>query len=112
MHNLRLFLDRLQREGELVRVETPVSSDLEIAEIHRRVIASAGPALLFTNVEGADFPCVTNLFGTPKRVDLAFGPGPSNLSINWCNWPRTCPRYRRASSGRTRICSRPRSRSA
>ncbi|MEE3259278.1 MAG: UbiD family decarboxylase [Candidatus Latescibacterota bacterium] len=79
MHNLRLFLDRLQREGELVRVETPVSSDLEIAEIHRRVIASAGPALLFTNVEGADFPCVTNLFGTPKRVDLAFGPRPEQF---------------------------------
>ena len=79
MHNLRQFLDQLQREGELVRVETPVSSDLEIAEIHRRVIASAGPALFFTNVEGADFPCVTNLFGTPKRVDLAFGPRPEQF---------------------------------
>ena len=31
MHNLRPFLDILQREGELVRVETLVSSDLEIA---------------------------------------------------------------------------------
>ena len=30
MHNLRQFLDILQREGELVRVETLVSSDLEI----------------------------------------------------------------------------------
>ena len=48
--------------------------DLEIAEIHRRVLASAGPALLFTHVEGADFPCVTNLFGTARRVDLAFEP--------------------------------------
>ena len=79
MFNLRQFLDILQREGELVRVETPVSSDLEIAEIHRRVIAAAGPALLFENVEGADFPCVTNLFGTPKRVDLAFGPRPEQF---------------------------------
>ena len=79
MHNLRQFLDILQREGELVRVETPVSSDLEIAEIHRRVIAAAGPALLFENVEGADFPCVTNLFGTKKRVDLAFGSRPEQF---------------------------------
>ena len=79
MNNLRQFLDSLHREGELVRVEAPVSSDLEIAEIHRRVIAAAGPALLFTNVEGAEFPCVTNLFGTPKRVDLAFGPKPEHF---------------------------------
>ena len=79
MHNLRQFLDILQREGELVRIETPVSSDLEIAEIHRRVIAAAGPALLFENVEGADFPCVTNLFGTKKRVDWAFGSRPEQF---------------------------------
>ena len=79
MHNLRQFLDIPQRGGELVRVETPVSSDLEIAETHRRVIAAAGPALLFENVEGADFPCVTNLFGTKKRVDLAFGSRPEQF---------------------------------
>jgi UbiD family decarboxylase len=48
----------------------------EVAEIHRRVIAGGGPALLFTNVKGADFPLVTNLFGTPKRAELAFGQRP------------------------------------
>ena len=79
MHNLRQFLDRLRRENELVAVDTPVSSDLEIAEIHRRVIATGGPALIFTNVEGADFPCATNLFGTKKRVNLAFGPRPEQF---------------------------------
>ena len=79
MHNLRQFLDLLRREGELVTVDAPVSSDLEIAEIHRRVLAAAGPALLFTRVEGADFPCVTNLFGTARRVDLAFGPRPEQF---------------------------------
>ena len=55
MHNLRQFLDLLRREGELVTVDAPVSAELEIAEIHRRVLAAAGPALLFTHVEGADF---------------------------------------------------------
>ncbi len=30
-----------------------MSADLEVAEIHRRVIAADGPALLFTGVEGA-----------------------------------------------------------
>ena len=79
MKNLRQFLDLLRAENELVTVDAPVSADLEIAEIHRRVIAAAGPALLFTNVEGADFACTTNLFGTPKRVDLAFGKRPEQF---------------------------------
>lgn len=79
MHNLRQFIDLLRRENEIVQIDAPVDADLEIAEIHRRVVAAAGPALLFTNVKEADFPCVTNLFGTPKRVDLAFGKRPGRF---------------------------------
>jgi UbiD family decarboxylase len=77
--SLRAYLDLLRKEGEIVEIDAPVSSDLELAEIHRRVIAAGGPALLFRHVDGADFPCVTNLFGTPKRVDLAFGPRPGRF---------------------------------
>ena len=77
--NLRAFIDILRREGELVEISAPVSSDLEAAEIHRRVIAAQGPALLFRNISGASFPLVTNLFGTKRRVDLAFGPKPGQL---------------------------------
>ena len=79
MNSLQSYLTLLRTENELVEVDVPVSADLEIAEIHRRVIASGGPALLFTRVEGADFPCVTNLFGTPRRVDLAFGKRPEQF---------------------------------
>ncbi len=79
MNNLRTFLDVLRREREIVEIDVPVSTDLEIAEIHRRVVASGGPALLFRQVDGSDFPCVTNLFGTPKRVDLAFGRRPGHF---------------------------------
>ncbi len=79
MHDLRQFLDLLRRQGELVEVDAPVDPDLEIAEIHRRVVASGGPALLFTRVAGADFPCATNLFGTPGRVEMAFGPRPEQF---------------------------------
>ena len=79
VRNLRDYLEILKAEDDLVRVEAPVDPDLEIAEIHRRVVAAGGPALLFTNVTGSDFPCATNLFGTQKRVDLAFGPRPEQL---------------------------------
>lgn len=77
--DLRAFLDILRREGELVEIEAPVSWNLEAAEVHRRVIAAGGPALLFKNVEGASFPLVTNLFGTAKRVNLAFGSKPEEV---------------------------------
>ena len=91
MTNLGQFLDLLRREKEIVDVEAPVSSDLEIAEIHRRVIAAGGPALLFRNVEGADFPCVTNLFGTPRRVELAFGPRPGRFLRELVNLAQDLP---------------------
>ena len=71
--DLRQFLDRLRRDGDLAIVTAPVDVDLEAAEIHRRVIAAGGPALLFTSVSGKAFPLVTNLFGTARRAELAFG---------------------------------------
>jgi len=71
--DLRGYLDELRARGELVEVSAPVDPRLEVAEIHRRVIAAGGPALLFRNVRGAAFPLVTNLFGTTARARLAFG---------------------------------------
>lgn len=77
MHrNLRTFIDLLRRENEIVEISAEVDPYLEIAEIHRRVIDEQGKALLFTNVRGSEFPVVTNLFGTKRRIDLAFGPKP------------------------------------
>jgi UbiD family decarboxylase len=77
--DLRAFLSILRSEGELVEVDAPVDWNLEAAEVHRRVIAAGGPALLFKNVKGASFPLVTNLFGTAKRVNLAFGSKPEEV---------------------------------
>jgi len=77
--DLRVFLDELRRSGELVEIEAEVDPQLEAAEIHRRVIAAGGPALLFRRVKGCDFPLVTNLFGTASRVERAFGRWPQEL---------------------------------
>ncbi|MEE9563073.1 MAG: UbiD family decarboxylase [Thermoanaerobaculia bacterium] len=74
--NLRSYLERLRQDDNLVTVEVPVDAHLEAAEIHRRVIAAGGPAILFTNISGADFPLVTNLFGTGRRAEMAFGDRP------------------------------------
>lgn len=77
MHlDLRSFIDALRNSGELVEIDAPVDPRLEIAEIHRRVIAAGGPALLFRNPKGHSTPVVTNLFGTTRRVEQAFGRSP------------------------------------
>lgn len=78
--NLRQWIDVLQKENDLAIIDVPVDPYLELAEIHRRVIDDGGPALLFTNVKGTPFPVATNLFGTPRRVELAFGPRPEMLA--------------------------------
>lgn len=77
--DLRSFVDRLRRDGDLAVVEAPVEARLEAAEVHRRVIAAGGPALLFTQVRGSELPLLTNLFGTRRRAELAFGRRPLRL---------------------------------
>src|SRR5271169_1088487 len=74
--DLRAFIDDLRREGDIVIVDAPVDRNLEVAEIHRRVVAGSGPALLFTRVKDSDFPLVSNLFGTRRRAEMAFGRRP------------------------------------
>ncbi|MDF2576940.1 MAG: 4-hydroxybenzoate decarboxylase [Chlamydiales bacterium] len=74
--NLRQWITLLRQHNEIVDIYHEVDSHLEIAEIHRRIAEQNGPALLFHNVKNSSFPVVTNLFGSYKRVQLAF---PSDL---------------------------------
>ena len=76
IEDLAAFLHILKKESELLEIDARVDPYLEIAEIHRRVIARGGPALLFTNVENSGFPVATNLFGSNRRMELAFGSRP------------------------------------
>jgi len=79
LNDLRSYLDVLKNEKQLLVIDEEVDPALEIAEIHRRIIAVGGPALLFTRVKGSDFPVTTNLFGTSKRLELAFGNKPQQF---------------------------------
>ncbi len=79
LHDLRSYLEILKKEKQLLLIEEEVDPYLEIAEIHRRIIARGGPALLFTKVKGSKFPVTTNLFGTAKRLELAFGNKPQQF---------------------------------
>jgi 4-hydroxy-3-polyprenylbenzoate decarboxylase len=71
--DLRDFIRQLEAGGELKRIPVAVDPHLEITEICDRTLRSGGPALLFENVKGSEFPLLGNLFGTPKRVALGMG---------------------------------------
>ena len=73
--SLRDFVAKLEATGELVRVQEPVSTVLEMTEIHTRLIDSGGPAVIFERpikADGStsDIPVLINLFGTVKRVAM------------------------------------------
>ena len=71
--NLREFIEILERQGELRRVQTAVNPELEITEITDRICKAGGPALLFENVQGSDYPVLINSMGSYQRMATALG---------------------------------------
>ena len=71
--DLRDFISFLESKGDLRRITTPVSSELEITEICDRTVKQGGPALLFENVEGYDIPVLINMYGSEQRMAWALG---------------------------------------
>ncbi|MDN5331474.1 MAG: 4-hydroxy-3-polyprenylbenzoate decarboxylase [Tepidanaerobacteraceae bacterium] len=69
--DLQDFVNVLEQRGLLKRIKVEVDSELEVTEIVDRVVKSGGPALLFENVKGSEFPLLINTFGTYERMKLA-----------------------------------------
>ena len=75
--DLREFIARLEREGELKRITQAVDVDLEITEITDRVSKASGPALLFEKPRSAkdgvsySMPLLINALGSEERMALA-----------------------------------------
>jgi len=70
--SLSEYMDTLDSVGKLHRVKTEVDTNLEIAEIMRRMMYSGqSPAILFENVKGYDIPVLGNAFGTMDLLKTA-----------------------------------------
>ncbi len=69
--DLRQFIEKLEREGELKRIRTEVDPVLEITEITHRVTRAGGPAVLFERPKGSAHPLLINMLGSEKRINLA-----------------------------------------
>jgi len=70
--SLRACANDLEKHGRLIRIKTEVDPNLEIAEIHRRIYAKQGPAILFEKVKGSPFQAISNIYGTNERIDWIF----------------------------------------
>ena len=68
--DLRDFLHKLDKEGELKKISAEVDPVLEITEITDRMVKVGGPALLFERPKGSKIPVVTNLLGAERRMNL------------------------------------------
>ncbi|HMW23290.1 MAG TPA: UbiD family decarboxylase, partial [Burkholderiaceae bacterium] len=76
--DLRDFVASLEARRELLRIQEPVSTHLEMTALSDRALRSGGPALLFQRAcdrhkRFHGIPVLTNLFGTPRRVALGMG---------------------------------------
>jgi len=66
------YINTLESLGKLHRVKTEVDTNLEIAEIMRRMMYSGNsPAILFENIKGYDIPVLGNAFGTMDLLKIA-----------------------------------------
>ena len=76
------FIEKLEQQGELIRIREYVNPELEITEITDRIskTTGGGKAILFEDT-GTNFPVLTNAFGSDKRIALALNqPSLENLS--------------------------------
>jgi len=80
-NDLRAFIDRLEKEGELVRVRAEVDSDLEVGAIMRNVFDKRGKAILFENVKGHRMPLICGAMDTFKRYALGVDCAPHPREI-------------------------------
>src|SRR5437762_3115627 len=75
--DLREWLGRLDKDGELRRITAEVDWDRELGAIARRVLEKKGPALLFENIKGYKTgrctKLVTGVLGDRRRLALALG---------------------------------------
>lgn len=69
--DLREFIDRLGKEGELIRIKEELNPEFEVSAILRELGTKQSPAALFENVKGYKVPIVGNLLGSWKRIALA-----------------------------------------
>ncbi|MBI4334687.1 MAG: UbiD family decarboxylase [Chloroflexi bacterium] len=84
---LRDFLDRVEREGELTRVQSEVDLDYELGAVCSRAYDLGGvdnsKVLIFERPRGYGTPVGVNVLGTRKRYSMAIDTTPDKFNQQW-----------------------------
>ncbi len=90
--DLRSFLERLEGQGDLLRIKEPVDWNLELSHVAKLNEERQGPALLFENVPNGSHPRIpvfVSALSTTQRLAAAFDmPTNSSLSTMAREWVR------------------------
>jgi 2,5-furandicarboxylate decarboxylase 1 len=71
--DMREFITRLEKEGELIHIKEHLSPKFEISTVIKYFTRMRNAALFFDHVEGYQIPIVGNLLGSKERLALALG---------------------------------------
>ena len=77
--DLREYVNKLERAGEIARVRREVDPKFEVGAICKTAHEKGRKALLFDRVRGSSMPVVTELLGTFKRIAMAIDTEESDL---------------------------------
>jgi UbiD family decarboxylase len=81
--DLRSFLQLLEDEGELARIESSVELNQEIGAVCLRNLRNSGPGLLFERAGDHDIRLAVDLLASRRRYALALGVEPAQLAVAW-----------------------------
>jgi UbiD family decarboxylase len=80
---MREFLELLEDEGELVRVDREVDPVFELAAVLEKIQETVNKAVIFEKVKGTNVPVVSNLLGTRSRVALSLNCDVNDILEQW-----------------------------
>jgi UbiD family decarboxylase len=82
--DLRVFLEQLDKDGEICHVTEPVKREYEISTLMMELEKQRKyPVMWFDQVAGGDIPVVTNILGTKDRFARAMGVNTEDLSFDY-----------------------------
>lgn len=87
---MRHFINDLIQRGELAVVQRQVDPRHQLAAITKAVQKSGEQGVLFKDVEGTDFPVISNLFGSHERLRRLIGAGENTFCQRWIELTDAC----------------------
>ena len=80
---MKSYLSKLSKNNELLEIEVQVDPLHELAAVTKAAQKKGDEALLFSRIKGTDFPVVTNLYSSRRRLCELVGADDDNFCPAW-----------------------------